>query len=151
MHALNEMPAFLASSSGFLVEIHGVSTISWSVTRDRKRLKFNIPFPAPILTNILSKHESQKEWKKDFFIPTESQASIFPREDGGKRNTYFSLIPSQHFVKTNQFLWESCHSAAISQPFLYSKPISGTVLYTSTCRLKYFTTAMFQQQNTVTQ
>lgn len=77
--------------------------ISTKVTRDRKSLKFNTPFPAPIPTNILSKHESQKELKKDIFISPESQGNIFPHEDGKKRNTYFSLIPPQHFLKTNQF------------------------------------------------
>lgn len=89
MHLLNEVPAFLKFLLRLLGEIHGMSP-SKHCQGNRKCLNYNSPFTASILTNTLSKNESQKEiskgksqkWKKkNFSLPQ----TPFSHEDGGKR------------------------------------------------------------------
>lgn len=146
MHPRNEVPAFPESLLGLLGEIHRMSP-SRHYQGYRESLNFNSLFTATILTNTLSKHESQKEWKKAFFTSPEPIPPWRRREE----DTHFSLIPPQHFVKQTEFSGGLLLSAAFPQPFLYSKAISGTALCTSVCRLKYCTTAIFQQQHMVIQ
>lgn len=124
MHPLNEVPASPESLLGLLGEIHGMNSLK-HYQENRKSLNINTPFTVPILANILSKTESQKEWKKEFFTSPESIPPWRWREEDT-----LQLIPPQHFVKL-VCLAGLLLSAAFPQPFLYSKAIPGTALCTS--------------------
>lgn len=104
-HPVNEVPAFPESLLGLLGEVNGMSP-SKPYQGNRKWLNYNSPFTAPILTNTLSKNESQKEWRKRIFHFPRIHSPMKMERRGHALQPHTSTALS----KTNWFLWEGCYS-----------------------------------------